>query len=194
MNRVGIGVRLGIRGVLLGALAAQTTAPADAQPTSEQELTDRIGQIQGGAAPGAGQPAEEAAAPDLQAIGQEAQELIGPIRAMRREAQPDAAAGAPPALGADEVRTLMRTNLGVEVLEVELVDNEGRPAYAVTVMHPPGNYNGAFLVERLLVDGATGGLLGRVPQRPRVASGAAEPSGQADFDGSGLEIRRRSHR
>jgi hypothetical protein len=194
MNRVGIGVRLGVRGVLLGALAAQTTAPADAQPTSEQELTDRIGQIQGGAAPGAGQPGEEAAAPDQEATGQEAQELIGRDSGREAGGAVGGRGGRAPALGAEEVRTLMRTNLGVEVLEVELVENEGRPAYAVTVMHPPGNYNGAFLVERLLVDGATGGLLGRVPQRPRVASGPAEPSGQTDFDGSGLEIRRRSHR
>jgi hypothetical protein len=36
-------------------------------------------------------------------------------------------------------------------------------------------------------------VLGRVLQRPRVASDLATPSGQADFDG-GLEIRRRSLR
>ena len=67
------------------------------------------------------------------------------------------------------------------------------PAYAVTVMNPPGNDNSAFLVETLVVDGATGEVLGQVSQAPRVAPDLA-PSWQADLDAPGREIRRRTHR
>ncbi len=186
MSRVKIGARLGIGGLMLGALAAQTIAPADAQaPTGEQELIDRIRRIQGELGPGAPPPQDPAA---------RERALIEQIEAIGRDARSEAGAGARPALGEDQVRTLMRDNLGVEVLNVAVVESEGRSAFAVTVMHPPGNDNSAFLVETLLVDGATGGLLGRVPQRPRVASDLAERLGQVDLDGSGLEIRRRSHR
>jgi hypothetical protein len=95
-------------------------------------------------------------------------------------------------LGEDEVQSLVAEGFGVEILSVEATESEGRPAYAVTVMNPPGNDNSAFAVETLLIDGATGGLLGKVPQTPRVA--APGPSGRSDFDRSGLEIRRRTHR
>ena len=62
-------------------------------------------------------------------------------------------------------------------------------------MRPAGNVNGAFAVEILLVDGATGGLLGRVSQAPRTAApGMAEASGRAAPDSTGLEIRRRTWR
>jgi hypothetical protein len=171
MVRVGIGARIGIGGVVLGALASQAIAPAGAQaPASAQELTDRLRQIQGEVGFGTAPPGGSAA-PERQA-----------------------AAAAAPALDEDEVRTLIRTSFGVEVLKIEPVESEGRPAYAVTVMHPPGDYDGAFRVETLLMDGATAELLGRVPQRPRVASGFAEPSGQADLESGGPEIRRRSFR
>jgi hypothetical protein len=47
----------------------------------------------------------------------------------------------------------------------------------------------------LLVDGATGGFLGRVPQAPRTAApGLAEASGHAAQDSTGLDIRRRTFR
>jgi hypothetical protein len=120
------------------------------------------------------------------------QELIERVQATGREAR-----GEPtkePALGEDEVRALVRESLGVEILKIETIESQGRPAYAVTVMNPPGNDNGAFMAETLVIDGATGGMLGRVPQRPRVAPGLAEAEGQGDLDSSGLEIRRRTYR
>ena len=89
----------------------------------------------------------------------------------------------------------MHDGLGVDVLRAELVERDGQPVYAVTVMNPPGNYNGAFMVRTLLVDGATGGLLGEVPQTPRAAApDLTQDAPAAGFDGSGPEIRRRSHR
>jgi len=184
MSGAGIGPRLGIGGLVLGALMAQAVAPSYAQaPASEQELIGRTREVQGEPGPtsppvaGAGGPEE-----------------IEPMPAIGRDDQAGASGDARPALGEDEVRALLGERFGVEVLRIEAVASERGPAYAVTVMNPPGNDDGAFLVETLVVDGATGDVLGQVPQEPRIAPGLAAPSGQADFNGSGLEIRRRSHR
>jgi hypothetical protein len=134
----------------------------------------------------------------LQAVGPSGaktpseQETIERPQAIGREAPGEASDE--PALGEDEVRALLRESLGVEILKIETIESQGRPAYAVTVMTPPGNDNSAFMVETLVIDGATGGMLGRMPQRPRVAPGLAEAPGQGDVDSSGLEIRRRTYR
>jgi hypothetical protein len=62
-------------------------------------------------------------------------------------------------------------------------------------MNPPGNYNAAFMVRTLLVDGATGGLLGEVPHTPRAAApDLTQDTRAAGPDDSGLEIRRRTYR
>jgi hypothetical protein len=178
MRGTGISLRLGIGGLVLGALATQAVAPSSAQaPASEDELIDRIRETQGEVGPGATSP------PGAGAGGPE---LIEP-------AQAGASTAARPALGEDEVRTLLGERFGVEVLKIEPMQSERGPAYAVTVMNPPGNDDSAFLVETLVVDGATGEVLGQVSHAPRVAPDLAAPSGQADLDG-GLEMRRRSHR
>jgi hypothetical protein len=185
MSRTGISLRLGIGGLVLGALATQGIAPSSAQaPASEDELIDRIREIQGEVGPGATSP------PGAGAGGPE---LIEPAQAIGRDAQAGSVA-ARPALGEDEVRTLLGERFGVEVLKIEAIQSERGPAYAVTVMNPPGNDNSAFLVETLVVDGATGEVLGQVSHAPRVAPGLAAPSGQVDLDGGGLEMRRRTHR
>jgi hypothetical protein len=172
MGRIGGGGWLpAMAGLVLAAGAWPTLAPVIAQePASEEALIERLRQIQGQPTPGAATP-------------------------QRRDAQAGAATGEGPALGEDEVQTLVREGLGVEVLGIEAVESEGRPAYAVTVMSPPGNDNSALAVETLLVDGATGGLLGRVPQTPRVAGpDPAESAGSGAPEPSGLEIRRRTYR
>lgn len=64
-----------------------------------------------------------------------------------------AAAQAPKS--ADEVKKAIAARFGVEVLRVQPVDDNGRPAYLVTVMSPGGNRNDAFQVNRILVDAAT---------------------------------------
>jgi hypothetical protein len=119
-------------------------------------------------------------------------ELVERVQAIGREARGEASEE--PALGEDEVRALLRESLGVEILKIETIESQGRPAYAVTVMSPPGNDNSAFMVETLVIDGATGGILGRVPQEPRVPPRLAETEGQGDVDNSGPEIRRRTFR
>jgi hypothetical protein len=151
----------------LAVLALHAAAPAIAQePPSAEMLIERLRQIQDALTAAPGGPRQE---PD-----------IGPAQQ--------------PALGEDEVRSLVSEGLGVEVLSIEVVDHKGAPVYAVTVMSPPGDTNSAMAVDVLLIDGATGALLGRVPQRPRVAApGLAGPS-ITDPERSGMEIRRRTYR
>ena len=52
-------------------------------------------------------------------------------------------------------------------------------------MNPPGNYNGAFRLSTLLVDGATGEVLGEVPHAPRADDPMRFASGAPRADGSG---------
>jgi hypothetical protein len=190
MDHLRVGAWLALGGLALAG--PPLPAPLHAQqPTGEQALTDRLKQIQG-------QP-EAGAAPPRQGDAR-AQELIEQIEAIRRDAQSEAAQseaadGERPPLGEDEVSTLVREGLGVEILRIEALEREGGPVYAVTVINPPGNLNSAFLVETWLIDGVTGGLLSRVPETPRTA--AADPaasSQRAAPESTGLEIRRRTYR
>ena len=187
MKPIGTGARLAMGGLLLAGLASQIASLSAQAPPSERELIDRVGRIQEQLGRGAPPPA-----------GAREQERIE-LQPLRREApsefQSMARAAARPKLGEDEVQALLREGFGVEILKIEVIESEGRAAYGVTVMNPPGNDERAFVVETLVVDGATGGLLGRVPRSPRTAApGLAAPSSPADPDGSGLEIRRRTHR
>jgi uncharacterized membrane protein YkoI len=172
-------------GLALSLLVPHALAPAAAQEqTGAQALIERLQQIQGQLEPGAAQP--------VQGQPARADELIRQIEVIE-QLLADAATDRQPALGEDEVRRLVQEGLGVDVLSAELVERDGQPVYALTVMNPPGNYNAAFMVRTLLVDGATGGLLGEVPHTPRAA--APHPDSRAAGpDDSGLEIRRRTYR
>jgi hypothetical protein len=101
----------------------------------------------------------------------------------------------PPEISEQEMRAIVRESLGVEILRVDVVEHGGQPAYAITVMNPPGNQNDAFRVGTLLFDGATGSLIGQKSPVPHEEapdlSTAPTPSG---FESGGPEIRRRSHR
>jgi hypothetical protein len=133
---------------------------------------------------------------------QSAQDLIGRIRQIQAEQQAapqpseqPAPAAMQPDLSEDEMRAMVRESLDVEILRVEVVEHDGRPAYAITVMSPPGNRNDAYRVATLLFDGATGSLLGQRSPAPR--SAAADPStapAAGGFEGAGPEIRRRTWR
>ena len=183
VDHLRVGAWLTLGGLALAALPLPGTTPLHAhEAVGEEALLERLREIQEQFTPGADEPAPGAAAPE--------QELIERLQAVRRDLQSEADTG--PMLGENEVRSLVGEGLGVEILSIEATESEGRPAYAVTVMNPPGNDNSAFAVGTLLIDGATGGLLGTVPHMPRVA--APEPSGRSDLDRSGLEIRRRTHR
>jgi hypothetical protein len=109
--------------------------------------------------------------------------------------EPGMQAAMQPEIGEEEMRAIVHESLGVEILRVEVVEHDGQPAYAVTVMNPPGNRNDAFRVATLLFDGATGSLLGQESPAPRAIapdlSTAQTPSG---FEAGGPEIRRRTYR
>jgi hypothetical protein len=179
----GILVTVGVAGCGLALLGPQAIVrPAAQEPTSEQALIERLRQSQGEIG-----PAEPPGVPT-----RPAEQLIREIDAIERQLRSDIAAGRP-SLSEEEVRSLVSEGLGVEVLKAETVEHDGRQVYALTVMNPPGDYNGALMVRTLLVDRTTGSLLGQVPQAPRTS--ATDPSPPAAVvGGGGLEIRRRTHR
>lgn len=130
-----------------------------------------------------------------------AQDLIDRVRQIQGEAAPPqpTAQSEPPALqpdlGEDEMRAIVRESLGVEILRVEVVERDGEPAYAITVMNPGGDQNDAFRVATLLFDGATGGLLGQQSAAPRAAApGLPTVQMPSGFESGGQEIRRRTYR
>lgn len=175
-RRVCAALALALLFMCVGVLPAAAQDAPGAAP-----LLERLRQIQGELQVGT-QPAQPPSG---------AEELIGRIQVIEAELRP----AGPPALSEDEVRELVQDSLGVEVLRTELVERDGQPVYAVTVMNPPGNYNAAFMVRTVLIDGTTGGIVGEVPQVPRTAaSDQAVGTATSGFDGGGLEIRRRSHR
>lgn len=161
----------------LGPLAAQ-------ERTSEQALIERLRQIQDQLKSGQS-PAEPS---------HRADELIREIEVIEQQLQSETTTQGP-ALSEDEVRSLVREGLGVDVLKAETIERDGRQVYALTVMNPPGDYNGAFMVRTVLIDGTTGGLLGEVPHTPRAGATELSPGAPAAGpDSRGPEIRRRTYR
>jgi hypothetical protein len=75
-------------------------------------------------------------------------------------------------LPADKVAADIAKRYGVNVLKVTPIKIDDRDGYAVLVMNPGGNDNGAFEVSTLIVDAASGTL---VPQFAHHSSGYALP-------------------
>jgi hypothetical protein len=117
------------------------------------------------------------------------QELLERLRALRGELGAGATADGQ-LLTPQEVEQAVAERLGVEVLSSERVDTEGGTRYAVKVMNPPGDYSAAFLVTTLLVDAASGDILGEA----RPDSGLVRPVLPSSESESGLEARRRTYR
>ena len=181
----GILATLGVASCGLVLLGPTAIGPLAAQePAGEQELIERLRQIQGQLE--RGQPPAEPP--------RRAEELIREVEVIQQRLRSEPT-GQGPRLSEDEVRRLVREGLGVDVLKAEAIEHDGRQVYALTVMNPPGDYNAAFMVRTVLVDGTTGGLLGEVPQTPRVgATGWLPGAPAAGPDSKGPEIRRRSYR
>jgi hypothetical protein len=92
-------------------------------------------------------------------------------------------------LPADAVASDIARRYGVSVLKVTPTKVDERDAYAVVVMNPGGNDNGAFEVSTLIVDAASGAL---VPQFAHRASGYAlppSPDTATPGDDSGPSVR-----
>lgn len=84
---------------------------------------------------------------------------------------------------------------GVEALRVqEMRAADGRPAYAVTVMAPGGDFNGAFQVTTLLVDARTGELISQYRHTPTGHEFSGAPSHVPPTEVDGPALRRRSTR
>lgn len=88
----------------------------------------------------------------------------------------------------EAVKSQVAERFGVEVLRVTEAEENGRPIFVVTVMNPAGDYNGAFQVNRLAVDRATGELVSQFRHEAAgyVLSGGAGGGGETD----GRAIRR----
>ena len=157
----------------LGTLVLACAANARAQDSAEQ-LIERLRQIQG-AAGGAGVSEQE-------------------LLERARRAQSELKTLPPAKLSPDQVRARIGEALGVEVLSVDRVAAAERPAYALKVMNPPGNYNAAFRVVTLLVDGDTGEVLGEVRATPNAEDPDAFAPRRVTGDPSGVELRRRTWR
>jgi hypothetical protein len=170
-------------GLALGALVLGVAdiARAQDQSVSAEQLIERLRQIQGEVGRGEG-----GAAATEQELLERPQQVQGEVSG----AAPQTAAR----LSADQVRQRVSEDLGVEVLSVDRVAAGERPAYALKVMNPPGNYNAAFRVVTLLVDGDSGAVLGEVQTAPSVETPDAFPGRREPGEQSGLELRRRSHR
>ena len=124
-------LRAGSGHALSGLLLGLPLAALAQAPPSEQELLERLRQIQGEIAGAAAPPAPA-----------------------------DAPATDPQLLSPQEVEQAIGERLGVEVLGSETVETEAGTRYAVKVMNPPGDYSAAFLVTTLLVDAVSGEILG----------------------------------
>ena len=87
------------------------------------------------------------------------------------------ALGATPAvaLSADQVRRQVETRYGVKVLRIKPMTEQGRSAFAVTIMNPGGDFNEAFQVNTIVIDAETGRLIIQYRQGPGGLEPAAAP-------------------
>ena len=82
------------------------------------------------------------------------------------------------ALSADQVKRQVETRYGVKVLRIKPMTEQGRSAFAVTIMNPGGAFNEAFQVNTIVIDAETGrpiiqyrqGPGGLKPAAPSVSS------------------------
>ena len=87
------------------------------------------------------------------------------------------ALGATPAgaLSADQVKRQVETRYGVKVLRIKPMTEQGRSAFAVTIMNPGGVFNEAFQVNTIVIDAETGRLIIQYRQGPGGIEPAAAP-------------------
>ncbi len=85
------------------------------------------------------------------------------------------AAPASAALSADQVKRQVETRYGVKVLRVKPMTEQGRSAFAVTIMNPGGAFNEAFQVNTIVIDAETGRPVIQYRQNPGGFNPAAPP-------------------
>lgn len=100
------------------------------------------------------------------------------------------AVGGQGGLTPEAVAQQLADRFGVEVLRVVEAEDDGRRVYIATVVNPGGDSNGAFQVNRLMVDPLTGTL---ISQFRHGAAGYQLPGGGMPLDNAdGRMIRRQS--
>ncbi len=85
---------------------------------------------------------------------------------------------APPAgaeMSVDAVIQKIEAVYAVTVLRVKPMTDGGRRVFAVTVMNPGGDFNGAFQVNTIIIDAETGQLIIQYRQGPGGLRPAAPP-------------------
>ncbi len=85
------------------------------------------------------------------------------------------AAPAGAALSADQVKRQVETRYGVKVLRIKPVTEQGRSAFAVTIINPGGAFNEAFQVNTIVIDAETGRPIIQYRQGPDGLQQAAPP-------------------
>jgi hypothetical protein len=85
------------------------------------------------------------------------------------------AAPAGAALSADQVKQQVETRYGVKVLRIKPMTEQGRSAFAVTIMNPGGSFNEAFQVNTIVIDAETGRPIVQYRQGPGGLEPAAPP-------------------
>jgi len=56
----------------------------------------------------------------------------------------------------DQVKRQLQEAYGVSILRIQIIENRGKSAFAVTMMNPPGNFNEAYQVSTIVIDRKTG--------------------------------------
>ena len=87
------------------------------------------------------------------------------------------ALGAAPAvaLSADQVKRQVEARYGVKVLRIKPMTEQGRSAFAVTIMNPGGDFNEAFQVNTIVIDAESGRPIVQYRQGPGGLEPAAAP-------------------
>ena len=87
------------------------------------------------------------------------------------------ALGATPAvaLSGGQVKRQVEARYGVMVLRIKPMTEQGRSAFAVTIMNPGGDFNEAFQVNTIVLDAETGRPIVQYRQGPGGLEPAAPP-------------------
>ena len=105
-----------------------------------------------------------------------------------------APAGAQGQKTAEQVSAEIAQRYKTQVLRVTPVSNDGKPAFAVRVLSPGGDYDDAFRVVTLVVDAGTGELIPQFRHRTSGSDASGALMRLPGADGSGDAIRRETFR
>ena len=117
MSGLPAAVRIACCGLAPAFLAAQVIVSPAAQQRTSDQLVERLRQIQGQLEQREGQPSAQSSAG--------AEELIREIEVIERQVRPEPASQGP-TLSEEQVRSLVREGLGVDVLRTRTVERDGR--------------------------------------------------------------------